>query len=282
MVYEHISYQSFLKGVLIERSQKNDSYSLRAMARQLGLSPSLLSEVLNGNRHLTEENAVFVADKLGLQEKEQLYFRTLVQLGRAKKPEVKQVLLNQLQKLHPKSEVGHDLSVDHFIYVSDWHHFALMRLMDISDFVFSPGAAAKALNIHPFEVDAALERLVRLELVEKTVAGKFVKLRDNVLVKAAGMNDALRKYHKQALEKTIDALSAQTPSERFTGTENITLSSDQLSEASEIYEECFKKILNLSKKRKKGAEVYHLGIHMIRLSKIQKTKNDRTKKESNE
>ena len=274
MIYEYVSYQSFLKGVLVERSQKNSSYSLRAMARQLGLLPSLLSEVLKGSRHLTEENAVFVAEKLGLQEKERLYFRTLVQLGRAKSPEVKQVLLNQLTTLHPKAEIGNDLSVDHFIYVSDWHHFAIMRLLDISDFTFSPGAAAKALNVHPFEIEAALERLIRLELIEKTATGKYVKLRDNVLVKATGMNDALRKYHKQVLEKTIESLTTQTPSERFTGTENITLSPDQLAEASEIYEDCFRKILDLSKKRKKNAEVYHLGIHMIKLSKIQKTKGN--------
>lgn len=264
-IYQHHNYTSFLKEVLLEKSKKNPSYSLRAMAKQLSLQPSLLSEVFSGKRHLTEENSVMIAEKLGLDDAGRDYFRTLVQIGRAKKPQVREVLLNKLRTLHPQREIKHDLSVDQFVMISDPHHFALMRLMDLDDFNFSVKSAAAVLGIHTLEAEAALDRLIRLELVEK-VDGSFRKTKDNVTVKSPNANDALKKYHKQMLEKTIEALSTQKTSERFTGTEDITLSADQIKEAEKIFENCFEKILALSKKHKKGAEVYHLGIHMIRLS----------------
>lgn len=269
-IYRHHNYAGYLKEVLLDKARKNPSFSLRAMARQLSLPPSLLSEVFSGKRHLTEDNAVMVAERLGLNEAAREYFRTLVQLGRAKKPQVKEVLLRKLRTLHPDSELKHDLSVDQFVMISDACHFALMRLMDVEDFDFSVKSAAAVLGIHPLEVEAALERLARLELIERDAGGSCRKTKDNVMVRSPNSNDALKKYHSQMLEKTIDALGTQKNGVRFTGTEDLTLSADQMRDAEEIFERCFKEILALSRRRGKGAEVYHLGIHMFRLS-------DRTK-----
>lgn len=278
MPFEAASYQAYLKNVLVERAKKNPSFSLRAMARMFGLQPSLLSEVLNGRRNLTEESAIVVAQKLGLDEKERIYFRTLVQLGRTKNPEVKKVLLKQLADLYPRRDKVYDLSVDRFVCISDWHHFAILRLLEIEAFQFTPASIAAALGIHAFEADAAIERLERLELLEKSSDGRYRKTEGDLLVQSQEANAALRKYHAQMLEKTISALTQDSPTERFTGTENIVLNPDQLKEASKIFEECFDKILALSRARKSkpdapSANVYHLGIHMIPLSKIHRKGN---------
>ncbi len=42
-IYQHHHYAGYLKEVLLDKARKNPSFSLRAMARQLCLTPLLLS-----------------------------------------------------------------------------------------------------------------------------------------------------------------------------------------------------------------------------------------------
>ncbi len=257
-------YQNYLKDVLLEKRKKNRTFSLRAFAKLVGLQPSLLSDVLNGRRNITEETAVTIAQKLGLGETEATYFQSLVRIGRAKNPAVKEVFIKQLEEQFKDRKPVHDLTVDHFVVISDWHHLAILKLLDIAKFDFKPSAIAAALEIDPIEVEQALARLVRLGILEQSP--HYKRVTSDFVVQSVKPNDALKKYHQQVLTKTIEAQSTQTPHERYTGTENIALSADQLKQAAEIFEECFQKVIALSEKRKPEAEVYHLGIHLIRLS----------------
>lgn len=57
-------------------SLDNPGYSLRAFARDLKISPQLLSNVINGKRGLSADLAVRVAKTLGLSEFEKTVFTT--------------------------------------------------------------------------------------------------------------------------------------------------------------------------------------------------------------
>lgn len=50
-------YRAFLNQKLKRRIEKNPAYSLRAMAKHLGLAPSMLSDVLSGKRNLSLDHA---------------------------------------------------------------------------------------------------------------------------------------------------------------------------------------------------------------------------------
>lgn len=58
-----------LKEVLAQRKEKNPSYSLRAFARHLSMSPSFLCEVASGRKGLSRERAEQLRVKLGLPPK---------------------------------------------------------------------------------------------------------------------------------------------------------------------------------------------------------------------
>ena len=59
------SYRTTLLDELTRRKNKNPSYSLRAYARDLGISSTSLSDVLSAKRNLSRKNALKVAEKLG-------------------------------------------------------------------------------------------------------------------------------------------------------------------------------------------------------------------------
>jgi uncharacterized protein (TIGR02147 family) len=274
MVFEHSSYRDFLKGVLTDRTRQNPRYSLRGLARQLGVQPSLLSEVMGGRRRLSEDTAIKIADRLGLEENEREYFQLLVRLDRAKTVELREATLKRIEKLHPRKGEVHDLAVDLFRTIADWYHFALLRLSEVDTFEWSNRAAAKALGVLEYEVEAALARMKRLELVEIMPDGRPRKLTNDLLVSSKVPNESLRKYHAHMLQKTIASLTAIGPKQRFTGTEDVVLNPEQISEASEIFEEAFKKTLALSARRdrSKASEVYHLGIHLNPLTALNERK----------
>jgi uncharacterized protein (TIGR02147 family) len=279
MLFDHSNYRDFLREVLTERIQQNRQYSLRGFARNIGIQPSLLSEVLGGRRKLSVESANLVAQELGLTGQEQDYFELLVELDRAKNPARRESTLRKIQQINPNKKNIHDLSVDHFVVISEWYHFAILRLTEVEGFQWSIKNVARALGIHEVEVSLALERLERLQLIETVKGKKPVKTGDNYLVHSSVPNEAIRKYHQQMLQKTTEALSSQGPKERFSGTEDLLLAEDQMKEASEIFEECFTKILALSKKpSQKQKQVYHVGIHAIQLSKVTDQKTVERKK----
>jgi uncharacterized protein (TIGR02147 family) len=272
-VFETDSYRSYLNGVLVERSRVNSSYSLRGFAKSLGLQASELSEILRGKRKLSDSRALQIADRLDLDGERASYFRLLVQLERSKDPSSKRVLLKQLESLHPRKRLVRDLSVDQFMILSDWFHFAILKFLEIPGVPKTPLGISKALGLHHSEVEVALERLARLELVAQQDDFSWAKTTEDLQVVSEIPNRGLRNFHQKTLEKAIESLDTQSPSERYSGTETIAFSSENFDKASRIFEDCFQKILKLSRKPKKGDRVYHLALHFFALSKAQKEKS---------
>src|SRR4051812_6874500 len=102
MVYEHTSYRSLIKEVLAERTSRNPSYSLRAMAGQLGFAHSTLSEVMKGSANLSRASARKLASRLGLGQTETEYFCLLVELDQPADPEHREYLLARIKSLNPR------------------------------------------------------------------------------------------------------------------------------------------------------------------------------------
>lgn len=71
-------YREFLREVLAMRVKRNPHYSQRAFARDLGLLPSRLNQILNGKLGLSPVAALQLAGRLGLQSGERDFFYDLV------------------------------------------------------------------------------------------------------------------------------------------------------------------------------------------------------------
>ena len=187
------SYRTILKVRLADRITANPAYSLRAMAANVKLSPSLLSEVLKGKKNLSVESALQVARGLKFSTHETEVFALLVQLESTKSPELKASLLERLNALQPQAKV-HDLNLDVFRSISEWYHLAILEMTQIKDMQLTPEKAAKALGISVHEAAAAIERLVRLELLEKDERDVLRKTTNLLLATAKVPNQALRTY----------------------------------------------------------------------------------------
>ena len=266
MINETFNYRQMLQAEFETRIKARGAYTMRAFAQHLGISPSLLSDVLKGKKNLSQESAYKLSQKLKFSDLQRQYFLTSIKCESAKSMELKAELSDQLRALTNQVPVF-DLSVEMFRMISDWYHYAILESLDTNQ-ISTEENLSEIFGISIHEVRAAIDRLIRLELVEKDNDGQLRRVRDNLIVQSQNKNEALQKFHSQMLEKASIAIKTQSNQERSIGSETLPFDVNDLDEVNKILDECFQKVVALSKKQKKRKDVYHLGIQFFRLNKL--------------
>ncbi len=269
MIFDHQSYRSFLKAELLERIQKNESYSLRAFAKALDVSPSALSRVFNGEKGISIERAQDIAQKLKLDEKQTDFLYLLVQFENTKNESLKATLLEKINQIVPNRQ-AHNLSVDLFKVISDWYNLAILEAIELKKLSHDSAEIAKFFNLSKVEVDLALERLERLELIEivkvKDKIKSIQRTTNRLLVSSLLPSDGIRKYYKQVMQKAVEAIEEQDIQERIFGTEVFTFDPAQIPELRKRTNDYLNEVLKLSQKSKNQDSVYQASVQIFRLN----------------
>lgn len=92
-----LSFRSILRKELQRRRRINVRYSLRAFARQLGISPSRLSEILTGRYGLSGTAARALAQRLGLSDDQAAIFADLADAEHARTPARREQAARRIQ-----------------------------------------------------------------------------------------------------------------------------------------------------------------------------------------
>jgi uncharacterized protein (TIGR02147 family) len=208
-MFEYQNYIDFLQDELLRRTSANRAYSLRAFAKALGLSSGELSEILRGKRKLSLKSAVKISKSLGLNSIETKHLISLIG---------NEINEKSLSDKEIKSVNEAQLSIDQFTVISEWYHFAILNLADCKNFNWSYSYISKKLNIKPFEVKIAIEKMIHVGLIKKSYDknGEVrLKVSEDFVMPQSGIpSTAIRKYHKQILNKAIEALEIQSVDER--------------------------------------------------------------------
>jgi len=256
-------YSSMLREELIVRCRKNPSYSARAMARDMGISPAYLSQVLSHKKMLNEDRAFHIAQALKWDLKKSRVFTTLVRFESAKDPKTKEIILDELNKIRGSQKIAfYDLQLDSFRIISDWYHFAILELTCIKGFRSNPHWIANKLGITPSETVQAIERLKRLDLLKETNR-RITKTKEDYTTPSAP-SAAIRGFHRQILEKAKLALVHQSVETRhFTGA-TMAIDPARLDEAREKVAMFRNELMQFLEKGQKTA-VYQLSLQLFRL-----------------
>jgi len=205
-------YPAWLKQEFNERCRINPLYSMRAFARDLKLSPASMSYIMSGQKGLSHSSAKRVAKAIELNDHETEVFCALVQL-RGRNKASRAVAHAKLVQLHFYRDAV-KLKLDVFQNISDWYHFAILQLVQIKNAQTDSKWMANQLGIHVFEVDAAIERLKRLELLF-VEDDRYRVTKEMVFAPDGVPNDAIRKFHRQILDRAVESVSSQTVDERY-------------------------------------------------------------------
>lgn len=158
-------YRSVLKMEYENRCQKNKSYSLRAFARDLKISPSRLSEILSNKQGLSPNKALEIAKNLKYSQKKLDWFCNLVSAEYSRSPYIK---AQAKEKLAPyKNGVKTDLySTATSPIKLKWYHFIIRRLTSIKNFKSNPEWISKNIFLSLAETENAIKEMLNAGLLK--------------------------------------------------------------------------------------------------------------------
>ncbi len=245
-------FRVFLRDELKTRMENNRSYSLRAFAKSLEISPSNLSMILNGRTPVSLKFIDNIGGKLSL-EKEKIY-------------EYQFALLK---------EKNGDQNLNNFEYIEssrfkiikDWYHYAILNLMRVKGFVQSANWISKRLQISVNEAQMAIENLQKAKFL-KVVSGQWVDTSN--LYTSHTNNKRANKYAKenqiQLFTKAFEAINDVSFEDRNHTGVTIAFNTSDLEEAKEFITKFRKQFINKFDKKTSADEVYHLSLALFPLS----------------
>ena len=170
-IFEHTDYKPYLSARLEEKG-----YGARKrLSEAMGVQPSFVAQVLNGDVHLSPEQTEEANQFLLHSEMEASYFFTLVQYCRAGTPKLKHRLFGDLEELRAKSKsLKHRLKkapkvneADMLRYYSSWIYMATHALCSMDEFN-SAREIAQRLDVGQQQIEAVLAHLESNGLIKKT------------------------------------------------------------------------------------------------------------------
>lgn len=246
--------QQYVRKVLTDyfvlASERNPRFSLRALAKKLGISSSSLSEIIRGKRKVSAKKAREFAASLGLSPQEKQNIQSLFQ---------KQSSIQNLAKIsNPFREVV--LSPPEFDLLADWRFFAVVALMRTKGFVSDRKWIARRLAISTKEIETILRRLIELGVVHEE-NGILSESKCSFRTSENYPDDLLRKRQIEGLAAAIKKIESKT--EGQTGFYS-TISADPKNfvKANEMIEEFLKK-LSIYLHTGEPTEVFELQIQLF-------------------
>ncbi len=184
----------------------NPNYSMRALARDMNVSPAYISTILSGKKKLADCRLKDFIKILDLDD-----IATL-QLKHALYPEDKKTGhriteqfnsddLDFFNNFKPLDKKKYDI-------LNDWYNIVIMDLTTCKDFINNPAWIAKKLKISQLEVEIAIENLKRHGLLS-LVDGKLQKLENKLRFPTKISQTVIRKFHKQMIKKAYDELDSK-------------------------------------------------------------------------
>lgn len=223
---EQEALRNLLQEALLEAKLRNPSYSIRAFARRLNMSPAAVSEILNGKRRVSYKIVKRIIERLALDPDKSNQITSLFQ----------QTKLNKKNTTHQTTftRTYTEIGADQFKTISEWYHYALLSLGEIKGFKEDPKWIAKRLNITIPEATNALERLERLGLLKRTRSGKLKATGQSFSTPDNVANVALRLAHNTNLEMARKSLEKDSVEERDFTSMTMAIDPKKLPEAKKM------------------------------------------------
>lgn len=262
-----LDYREVLRLEFEHRKERNPSYSLRSYARDLGLSPSRLSEILRGKGDLSAQSLMEVGSRIGIPSEEVLALQAAMTLRSGASDEVKRTAERYLHNYSYQGRFS-QLTSDTFKILADWYHFALLSAMELQFYDGSTKYLARVLRLEEETVRDALERMLAQNMV-RFHDGRFFPTGEIFSTSTDLASDALKESHRQNLDLAKASLDEVDVTLRDITSATICIDVDRIPEAKKLIKDFRRSLCRFLEAGKKDA-VYNLNIQLHPISEITK------------
>ncbi|MDG0818072.1 DUF4423 domain-containing protein [Bdellovibrio svalbardensis] len=261
----HINY---LNSELGRRIKKNPHYSLRSFARDLSITSSWLSEVLNGKKGMSIEKAQSLCYDMGLSSVESKLFQLSVRAAHARSDKDRAAAREELKKFKAGKSSLQRMSNDDFQPLSEWYYLALLELTELPECQHTEEWFAKKLQLPLRLVSSALKLLVdkgHLHLED----GAYIATHAESSTLFDVPSEAIKNYHRQVMTVASKALQEQPVQQRDFLNMTLAFEADRAEEAQKVlrkFQQDFARQFYPQDSNNKNS-IYQLSIQFFRLDK---------------
>ncbi|MBT4762170.1 MAG: TIGR02147 family protein [Bdellovibrionaceae bacterium] len=207
MVYavteQYLKPHDILRQYYERKKTINVAYSLRALSRDLDLSPGFVSGVLSGKKKLPENRISNFIDILDMDEVACLQLKRALD-GPVKEPSqtggiTSKSDFNFLNKYYPLEKKKYSI-------LSKWYNIAILDLTTTKNFKSDSRWISSRLGISVMEVEIAIEFLIQLKALQKDEGGNISKVNKKLRLPNKVSNDLVNQYHQQMIIKALEEL----------------------------------------------------------------------------
>lgn len=241
-------FVNFLAKEYQRRKKKNPRYSLRAYASSLGISSGRLSEFMSGKRQPGLSTIEKFIDLMATSEEARMKLRR--------------------EFVAPKRQTL--VKEDQLRLIKDWYHVAILSLMEIDDFHPDPAWIAKRLGITSQETQKALDRLIRVGLIEVDKSSgheRWHLSQASTTTTHDVPSSALRESHRQTLVQTMRALEEVSVEMRDITSLTMAIDIDKIPQAKKEIRIFRRKLCRLLESGQKK-EVFNLNIQLVPVTRL--------------
>lgn len=237
-------------------------YSLRALARDLKVSPAYISQVFNSKKKVPETRLAELIRLLDMDDIAVLQLKDALHPGEKRKTALAPADFAFFDRFRP-------LDQQKYAVLERWYMVALLDLTTLEDFDPRPAWIAKRLGISPTEAELALATLQEHGLL-KEVDGKLTKADLKLRFPTKTTQLVIRRFHKQLIKKAYDELDQRAGHEAFDGRlvagATFALNPAHLALLKQKIQECMYEVSSLAAEGP-CRDVYQLNVQFFPLTK---------------
>jgi uncharacterized protein (TIGR02147 family) len=241
-----------------KRMQKNPQYSMRSFAKQLGISHTLLSLVLNGHRKPSRAMAEKIAERLHFSAQK-----------------TNSLLASVSRKSEKRGDFvgkGYEkISLDQFAFISEWQHYAILSLLEVADTKFEAKFIAQRLGISQLLAKVSMQRLTSLGIVEQDSSGRWKQRSGPIIVENVKSTVHTRKFQRQLMAKAVESLDNDAMEKRDFSSTTFAMNAKHVSYALDRIREFRRELSNELESFGEPDEVYNLTVQIFPTSKRSKS-----------
>ncbi len=265
-ILEELDYRRMLKGEFDHRRRNNPAYSLRSYARDLYLSPSRLSEVLNGKGDLSPSTLLDVGAKLGIPKNEVLALQAAHVFRTAAENSAIHISAKGYLESYQYQRKFSQLTDETYKILSDWYHFAILSAMELEMYDGTVDFLARVLKLEVNIVQEALERMEKQNMVAVN-DGAYCATGEIFTTSNDVSSDALKVSHRQNFELAGKSLDEVDVLLRDITSATICIDIDRLPEAKKMIKEFRRNMCHFLEAGKKHA-VFNFNIQLHPISEV--------------
>lgn len=272
-LYDYFNYREFLADYYTARKARDKNFSYRYFAMKAGYNSSgLYSSVVQSKVSLTEKTTPKFVKALQLDEKEEAYFKLMIEFTHAMTSKAKQEIFDEMLPYLPKKI--QKLKSNQREYYSKWYHTAIHLALDVVEVRDGDKddvtELAKSLNpeISYKEAKSSLQLLKELDLVEATPEGLLQAKFASIMGSGDELGAmAIHEYQCHMMDMAKESLGRFSKSERQVRCTSMSVSTEgreRILTKIENFQDDIRKIVQSDQNE---SQVYHFNIQFFPLTR---------------